>query len=487
MIPRLFFAMPERRSLFREAGFQVVKDWIPGRTRHLRLVAVAVVCAVYGRLGRAQSAMPATQPGSPPPTTKAALAIPPEEQGFDPAQYAFDDLFGGRHRLFDHGIAFEPNLILDYSKVLMGGLNTRDGSVRERFNFPLELDTEKMFGLRGGQFAAVYQLQRGGNASHALAGDAQNFSFATDADDRSQIGQLWYQQKFFNDTFRVRLGKLEANADFDVLDNVQEFMNNSFQTSPTLGLMPSFPDTGTGVVAFYEPPGGFYAGAGVFDGSGAHGIKTGVYGPKHFFDRPNDIFLISEIGLRYKFPIGLRKWPGKIAVAGWYDGNRFERLDGTGRSSGTGGWYILFDQLLSRPYRVRPVPAGPPGATPDLRPTEEEYPGGLAVSASVGWADPVINRIDASAVLGFNYSGLFAKRPIDVLGLGAAYAHFSHTAGLRDPYELAIETLYRIRITQWVSLKPDLQYIIHPSGSGAFDEPVRQNALVFSLRMEMSF
>jgi porin len=432
------------------------------------------------------SPSPTTAPSAPP-TTKNALAVPVEEQGFDPAQYAFDDLFGVRHRLFNHGIAFEPNLIVDYSKVLMGGLNTRDGSVRERFNFPLELDTEKLFGLHGGQFAVVYQLQNGGNASHALVGDAQNFSFATDADDRSQIGQLWYQQKFLEDTIRIRAGKLEANADFDVLDNVQEFMNNSFQTSPTLGLMPSFPDTGTGVVAFYEPTNGFYAGAGVFDGSGARGVKTGEYGPKHFFDRPNDIFLISEIGLRYKFPIGTRKWPGKSAIAGWYDGNRFDRLDGTGRTSGTGGWYLLFDQLLWRPYRRRPVPAGPPGATPDLRPTEEEYPGGLAMSASVGWADPVVNRIDGSAVLGFNYTGLFPSRPIDVLGAGAACAHFSHAAGARDPYELAIETLYRVRVTQWVSFKPDLQYIIHPNGSGAFDQPVRHDALVVSLRMEMSF
>jgi porin len=430
---------------------------------------------------------PTTAPTTPPPSTKTALAIPPEEQGFDPAQYAFDDLFGFRRKLYAHGIQFEPNLIVDYSKVFMGGLNARDGSVRERFNFPLELDTEKLFGLHGGTFAVVYQLQNGGNFSKSFVGDAQNVAFATDADDRSQIGQLWYQQKFLNDTLRFRAGKLEANADFDVLDNVQEFVNNSFQTSPTLALMPSFPDTGTGAQLFFEPESGFYGGAGVFDGSGARGVKTGEYGPKHFFDGPNDVFLISEIGLRYKFPIGIRKWPGKIAVGGWYDGNHFERLDGMGANSGNGGCYVLFDQLLWRPYRQLPVPAGPPGATPDLRPAEQEYPGGLAMSASVGWCEPTVNPIDGSAVLGFNYTGLLPARPIDVLGAGAAYAHFSHLAGTRDPFELAIELLYRVRITQWVSLKPDLQYVLHPSGSGTFDEPPRRDALVFTLRLEMSF
>jgi porin len=442
-------------------------------------------CATADQTPQLQS--PDSAPTTPPPSTRQALAVPADEQGFDPAQYAFGDLFALRRRLFDRGIAAEPNLIVDYSKVLLGGLDTRDDSFRQRFNLPIELDTEKLLGLHGGQFTVVYQLQRGGNASHTLVGDAQNFSFATDADGRSQIGQLWYQQKFFADTFRLRAGKLEANADFDVLDNVQEFMNNSFQTSPTLALMPSFPDTATGVQIFYEPANGFYAGAGVFDGSGAQGIKTGVYGPKHFFDRPNDIFLISEIGLRYKFPIGIRKWPGKFAIAGWYDGNHFDRLDGSGKTSGTGGCYLLFDQLLWRPYRQRPVPAGPPGATPDVRPEEQEYPGGVAMSASLGWADPVVNRIDGSSVLGFNYTGLIPSRPIDILGVGAVYAHFPRAAATRDNYELAIETLYRVRLTQWISLKPDLQYILHPSGSGMLNAPLRRDALVVSLRMEMSF
>lgn len=320
-----------------------------------------------------------------------------------------------------------------------------------------------------------------------MVGDAQNVAFATDANGRSQVGQLWYQQQFFDDVLRLRAGKLEGNADFDVLDNVQEFVNNAFQTSPTLALMPSFRDTGTGAQVFYEPPSGFYAGAGVFDGSGARGVETGEYGPKHFFDRPNDIFLISEIGLRYKLPIENRKWPGKIAVGGWYDGNHFARLDGTGSDNGTGGCYLLFDQLLWRPYRQRPVPAAAPGVPPDLRPVEEEYPGGLAMSASFGWDQPAVNAIDTAAVLGFNYTGLFPSRRIDVLGLGAAYAHFSPAVPRRDDFELAIETFYRLRITQWISLKPDLQYVIHPSGGGTLAEPDRHNALVATLRLEMTF
>lgn len=438
-----------------------------------------------GEAGKAAEA-PATSKTSPPPTTNNALAVPIDEQTFDPAQYLLADPWGMRKQLADRGITIEPYLIVDNSKVFLGGVNTRSDSFRERFNLPIQFDTEKLFGWHGGTLMAVYQVQHGENASHQLTGDAQNFSYATDADGRSQLGQLWYQQKFPGD-LRLRFGKLEGNADFDALDNDQDFMNNSFQTSPTLGLPPSFPETAAGIQLFYEPESGFYAGIGVFDGSGARGVHTGEYGPKHFFDRPSDLFYIFEIGQRYKLDINGRKWPGRIAFAGWYDSNPFPRLDGNETTVGTYGGYLLFDQLLWKPYRQKPVLAGPPGANPNTKAEEETYPGGIAMSASLGWADPLANRIDGNALAAVAWTGILPNRPIDELGVGATYAHFSGGAGTRDDFELAIETFYRIRFTQWVSLKPDLQYIIHPSGSGMLSEPDRNNALVGSLRLEIAF
>jgi carbohydrate-selective porin OprB len=162
---------------------------------------------------------------------------------------------------------------------------------------------DKLAALHGGTFTAIYQFQGGGNTSHLQVGDAQNFSFATDADNRSQLGQLWYLQKFLDDTSRLRLGKLEGSADFDVSDNVREFMNNSYQTSPTLRLLPSFPETGMGIQLFYEPTSNLYAGAGVFDGSLAHGVRLGEYGVADFRTAADNLFLIGEMGQRYKLDV----------------------------------------------------------------------------------------------------------------------------------------------------------------------------------------
>jgi porin len=453
----------------------------------MRLIPRLMLSCILCIAARAFSQTLTPSVDSAPPSTQNSLAIPIEQQPFDAAQYLLGNPGDIRGQMANHGFTIEPYLIVDNSKVFLGGINTRSDSFRERFNLPITIDTDKLFGLHGGTFAVVYQFEHGQSANQQLTGDAQNFSFATIGDGRSQIGQLWYQQKFLEDTLRLRAGKLEGNADFDALDNDQDFMNNSFQTNPTLGLLPSYPDTAMGIQLFYEPPSGYYAGIGMFDGSGARGTHTGEYGPKHFFDRPNDLFYIAETGLRYKFPIGIRKWPGRVAIAAWYDANDFDRLDGNGRTVGTFGAYLLFDQLLWRPYKQRPIPAGPPGANQNEKPEEETYPGGIAFSASLGWADPLVNRIDGNALAALTWTGMVPDRSIDELGLGATYAHFSNGAGTRDDFELAVETFYRIRFSQFVSLKPDLQYIIHPSGSGEVGQPVRNNALVASLRLEVSF
>jgi porin len=83
--------------------------------------------------------------------------------------------------------------------------------------------------------------------------------------------------------------------------------------------------------------------------------------------------------------------------------------------------------------------------------------------------------------------GMLPGRDIDVFGLGTTYAQFSHGYGTRNDYELAAEMFYRIRFKQWVSLKPDIQYIVQPGSSGFAGEPLRHDALVLTMRLEMSF
>ena len=37
-------------------------------------------------------------------------------------------------------------------------------------------------------------------------------------------------------------------------------------------------------------------------------------------------------------------------------------------------------------------------------------------------------------------------------------------------YEAALELGYIVQVTQWLTIQPDLQYVIHPGAAGEFDD-----------------
>jgi len=83
------------------------------------------------------------------------------------------------------------------------------------------------------------------------------------------------------------------------------------------------------------------------------------------------------------------------------------------------------------------------------------------------WNSSFINfYIDA----GLTYKGLIPTRANDVLGIAVAYGHVSDNPqdneGRSNPgYEIVLEATYQIELASWLSVQPDLQYVIHPSGT----------------------
>ncbi len=51
-----------------------------------------------------------------------------------------------------------------------------------------------------------------------------------------------------------------------------------------------------------------------------------------------------------------------------------------------------------------------------------------------------------------------------------------------DDAEVALEFSYRARITPWLVLQPDLQYVINPG-----TDPAIENALVAGVRVDITF
>jgi porin len=206
---------------------------------------------------------------------------------------------------------------------------------------------------------------------------------------------------------------------------------------------------------------GVYVTAGAFDGAMQEGVPTGSRGPDTLFGPPSDTYLAAEAGLTWTGGDAGRV--GRLAVGAWHHTGTFDRLAGGTRDGASGG-YVVLDQTLFRENA-----------------DAEDDAQGLGAFAVLDAADDDVFEVDHHVAAGLAWTGLLDGRDADVVGLGATWVHFSADAGFPGDGELAIETFYRLQLTPWFSVKPDLQYIVNPSGGAADD------ALVATLRLEAAF
>jgi porin len=383
-----------------------------------------------------------------------------------PREFPFltGDWGGARRRLAEKGMTFDIDTIADVTKNFKGGVGTAGSTWRRLTEATFTLDTKPIFGLEGGTFFLDFQNADGANPSDTLIGDVQGIDGLDGVpgaphQNRTQLAQLWYQQIAFDGVLRVKAGKVDANNEFDHSETASEFLHQSTGSSATLFTLPTYPDPATSLNVFVKPWKELQIGVGIYDGSYANGVRTGSTGPRTFFRSAEDLFLISEVD--WSWTAGRDALPGRLGVGGWYSTNRFARLDG-GRATGTGAPYALLDQAVWR-----------------ANPKDEKDGRGVSAFLMYGYADPAILFYDHNVGGGVSWTGPIAGRPDDVVGAGVQAVHFSRGYRARSELEASYELFYRVQVTPWFAVKPDLQYIANPGGKGAGD------AIALTVRLEV--
>ena len=147
----------------------------------------------------------------------------------------------------------------------------------------------------------------------------------------------------------------------------------------------------------------------------------------------------------------------KIGAGAYGDTARFQTFDGRA-VRGNGGWYLW----LERPAPDKSAPALSgfamiQGATRDDRSLQPLF-----------------------LIAGLTWQGLDPSRPGDALSLGATTGRFSHASPLRGR-ETTLEANYRVTLSDHLTVRPDVQYVISPGGrTGGRD------ALVLGVQLEAS-
>jgi porin len=166
-----------------------------------------------------------------------------------------------------------------------------------------------------------------------------------------------------------------------------------------------------------------------------------------------------------KGPGGL---PGKYKLGAYYSSAEATDYEGGGTRGRRYGGYFVVQQQVSAPHGDRR---------------------GLTLFSQGSWHDPDTAYVARYLSAGASWRGPWQGRPRDELGVGLAYAEIGDAyvdsatagnplvagpgaAGYVPPQsdEWNAELYYGIHMTPWLTLRPNLQYLVHPGANDAVDD-----------------
>lgn len=414
--------------------------------------------------------------------------------------WATGDWGGTRSQLLDKGYDFTLDYTGEAATNLHGGYD-HDSTARYTAQWALgtHLDLQKIFGWNAADFKLTITERNGNNLSNDRIGDPRTgqLSSVQEVWGRGQtwrLTQMWYRQKFFDNALDVKIGRMGIQEDFNSFPC--DFQSLSFCSSPIGNVVGdiwySWPVSQWGLRLKYNMQNNLALQVGAFEQNPSY-LETGN-GFKLSGSGSQGMLLPVEAV--WSPNLGSEKLAGEYRLGYYYSSasanDVYEDTNGdpqglTGqafKSRGSKhGWWVIAQQQLTHH---------------NGDPTR-----GLSIFASLTFPDKATSPIDSYQQVGAVYKGPFNARPEDDIGLGFARIHVnddvskrqnqlntvSGTENYDDPNfvpiqrtEYNMELYYGVHLTDWVTIRPNLQYVRHPGGVYEVD-----NALVAGLKIQASF
>jgi porin len=330
---------------------------------------------------------------------------------------------------------------------LFAGAEPRTWSFNSLLLVDLSLDLERLLRIPGAQFGVEF-LQFNGQRTNDQAGVVAGYNSLPGPPplDRSQLYELWWRQRLFDDKLIVRIGKTVPTYDFNNVVRPLRLQDESLSVpavsaliytpifkNPTLiGTLPGYYNSAYGITATVAPTTNFYVSAAVYDGNLARGEQTGLRVTPKF---NGYYFTIGEVG--YAWRLGEHGMPGTLAVGGW--GQTGELSAGGVTEDGAHGFYTFGSQRLW----VRN-----PGIDNS----------GITGFFQFGINDSKTRPFNTYVGAGLTGFGLVPGRPKDSVGTGVAVSWLNQNLGFRSN-EVMLAAYYQMHVMGDVYLQPTVTHI----------------------------
>lgn len=407
------------------------------------------------------------------------------------------DWGGERTKLIEQGIDIKADYVGEMGYNAHGGYNDdKTGRYSDQFGLGVALDLEKLWGWDNTQAKIQLTNRNGQNISNDRIGDprAGTLSSSQEVYGRGhmvRLTQFWIQHQMFDNKLDVKLGYFGEGEDFNTFPC--DFQNLSFcgsQVGNYVNTWYNWPVAQAAIRVKYNITPELYAQIGAYNQNPSqlehgNGFKLSGSGTKGTVIPVELVWSPKVNNLPGEYRVGFYKSAADAPdVREDVNGNDavLSGADFRTRSSKKGYWFVAQQQLTTH---------------------NGDASRGLNIAANATFHDKETNLVDNYQSLMLVYKGPFDARPKDDVGIGVARLHvnddvkknsqlLSAANGVSDydnplytpirETEYNVELNYGFHVTNWLTVRPNLQYVVQPGGVDKVD-----NALVAGLKIQSTF
>lgn len=402
------------------------------------------------------------------------------------------DWGGLRTRLHENGVDFFAYYNAIISSNPIGGISSANAYAHDIY-YGFQFDLDKLVNWHGATFNLTGVWRDGQDISPEIGSQYSVMQLV--GGQEAFLFQINLEQKFFDDKFAFKIGRMTAGDDFATSPLYGNYLNNGIDGNLRAALFDTrfsaypFPVWGTRLR--FDPTKEWNAQLGIYQVSDEmfdqtrHGTDFSIRGDDGFL-------LLAQVGYTpelWKRPVApvqeafskdgksvsevpeMKGYPGHYFVGAWYSSWKYPQFGESDTTPNSYGFYVHGDQMVY-----------------------QESPGssqGLTIFSTVVYAPQEnIAIVPFQVSGGAIYTGLIPGRNDDRSIFGFIYGNFSddYSRSVSVPTrpdverEIVLEAGYRVQVNKWAYIQPDVQFVSTPGGRSDVE-----NALVVGAQFGVKF
>jgi porin len=357
--------------------------------------------------------------------------------------WMFGDWNGTRTELQAKGYSFNLGYTGEMASLLDAKNHSNDGTeYADQFVLGSHFDLDKILGWQDTE-AQIIVTERNGHSlsqtSDALAGHLSSTQEVWGRGQTWRLTNLWIKKQFLNQKLDIKVGRFGEGEDFNSFDcDFQNLALCGSQVGNWVGdQWFNWPVSQWAARLKYQISPELFSQIGVYE-----------YNPENLkrsqgfnLSTSGSDGVIVPVELVWQPKMGMQGKTGEYRLGYYYSSaDAVEIQNPNATSHKQGMWIVAKQQLLQH---------------------AQDSHRGMTGFINLTVHDDKTNSVDNMQNIGLIYTGLLDMRPRDEIALGFARIHLNDDLNTGQDEEYNTELYYGLHATNWLMIRPNLQYIRH--------------------------